>query len=121
MPYLESVEEAQLIHEQSKENREENFKEIIGVELDAEKEQEVGDIDEEGEEDHPEYLHIDPVQVQQHTEGETEARCILQTIAIPSKELQVEEASQKTAEKQIAHRRTAEAGRSPKKKTIEEK
>ena len=92
MPYLESVEEAQLIYEQSKENREENIEEIMGVELDAEKEQEVADVDEEGEEEHPEYLHIDPVQVQEQPEGGTEARCILKTITIPSKELQVEEA-----------------------------
>ena len=92
MPYLESVEEAQLIYEQSKENREENIKEIMGVELDAEKEQEVADVDEEGEEEHPEYLHIDPVQVQEQPEGDTEARVILKTIVIPSKELQVEEA-----------------------------
>ena len=44
MPYLESVEEAQLIYEQSKENREENIKEIMEVELDAEKEEEVADV-----------------------------------------------------------------------------
>ncbi len=63
MPYLESVEEAQLIYEQNKEDKEENIEEQMGAELDAEKEQEVVDAEEEGEEDHPEYLHIDPGQV----------------------------------------------------------
>merc|ERR1712240_880480 len=89
MPYLESVEEAQLIYERSKDNREESIQDIMGAELDAEKEQEVADGDEEGEEEHPEYLHIDPVQLQEQTEGETEARCVLKKIAIPSKEIQV--------------------------------
>ena len=92
MPYLESVEEAQLIYEKSKEDKEGNIEEEIGTELDAEKEQEVADAEEEDEEEHPDYLHIDPEQVQEQPEGEVRVRQIYKTIEIPSKEAQVEEA-----------------------------
>ena len=73
MPFLESVEEAQIVYEQSK-DKEGTIEEKMGAELDAEKEQEVADAEEEDDEDHPDYLHIDPEQVEEVQEGEVGVR-----------------------------------------------
>ena len=92
MPFLQSVEEAHLVYEQSKENEQDTIEEKIGIDLDAEKEQEVADAEEEGEEEHPEYLHIDPDQVQDQPDGEVGVKRVFKTITIPTKDVQLEEA-----------------------------
>ena len=92
MPFLKSVEEAQMTYEISKENSDEKVEEQVGVELDPEKEQEVEDVAEEEEEDHPEYLHIDPDQLDEQTDGQGTAKRVFRPIEIPSNEVQLEKA-----------------------------
>ena len=84
MPYLQSVEEAHLLYEQSKDEEQDTIANKIGADMDAEMEQEVADIEAEDEEEHPEYLHIDPDLVQDQPEGEVGVKNIFKTIIILS-------------------------------------
>ena len=78
--------------EQTKDGEQDTAENKTGADLDAEKEQEVADIAEEYEEQHPEYLHIDPDLVQDQPIGEVGVKQIFKTITIPSKDAQNEEA-----------------------------
>ena len=63
MPFLEGVQQARTKFEENKENEEPDLEEVAAM-LDPEKEQEIMDGDEEEEEEHPDYLHINPDQVE---------------------------------------------------------
>ena len=89
MPFLESVEEAQLIYEEMKAQEEQDVQEKMGADLDPENEQEIADLDMEDEEEHPDYYHLDPDQVEDNPTDEVGTRRVFKTIALPSKLAQV--------------------------------
>ena len=89
MPFLESVEEAQLIYEEMKANEKKNIEEQMGADLDPEMEQEIADLDDLEEEEHPDYYHIDTDQVDDKSGGEVDPRKVFKTIALPAKDAQV--------------------------------
>ena len=92
MPFLESVEEAQLIYEDMKANEERNLEEEMGADLDPETEQDIADLD-DLEEEHPDYYHIDPNHLDDNIrEGEARPRGIFKPITLPNREAQIEEA-----------------------------
>ena len=91
MPYLESVEEAQLMYEQSKEDEEDELDDI-GAELDPENEQEIGDAEEEGVLEHPEYAHLDPDQVADHPDDDDGGMRAFKTITIPDPDVLLDQA-----------------------------
>ena len=91
MPFLESVEEAQLMYEQSKEDDEEVFDDI-GAELDPENEQEVGEVEDEGVLEHPEYAHLDPDEVDDNAGGNDGGKLAFKTINIPDPDVQLHQA-----------------------------
>ena len=93
MPFLESVEEAQLMYEQSKEEEEEEDDlDDIGAQLDPENEQELGDAEEEGVLEHPEYAHLDPDQVEDHQDDDNGGVRAFKTITIPDPDVLLEQA-----------------------------
>ena len=92
MPYLESVEEAQLMYEQSKEDEEEDDFEDIGAQLDPENEQELGDAEEEGVLEHPEYAHLDPDQVEDHPNEDGGGVRAFKSITIPDPDVLLNQA-----------------------------
>ena len=89
MPFLESVEEAQLIYEQMKANEEKDIAEQMGADLDPEMEQEIADLDDLDEEEHPDYFHIDTDQVDDQSVSKGDPSRVFKTIALPSKDAQV--------------------------------
>ena len=89
MPFLESVEEAQVVYEQMRANDEQDIEEKMGADLDPEMEQEIADGDDLDDEEHPDYYHIDPDQVEANPDVRTDARRVFKTIVLPSKDLQV--------------------------------
>ena len=89
MPFLESVDEAQQIYQENREKEERGIEEVMGADLDPEMEQEIADGDEEEEEDHPDYYHIDTMQVQDDPSGGEVPRQVFKAIALPDKHLQV--------------------------------
>ena len=91
MPYLESVEEAKLMYEQSKDDDEDELDDI-GAELDPENEQEIGDAEDEGVLEHPEYAHLDPDQVEDHPDGGDGGMRVFKTITIPDPDVLLEQA-----------------------------
>ena len=91
MPYLESVEEAQLMYEQSKDDEEDELDDI-GAELDPENEQEIGDAEDEGVLEHPEYAHLDPNQVEDHPDGDVGGIQVFKTITVPDPDVLLEQA-----------------------------
>ena len=60
----------------------------MGAELDPEMEQEAADVDEEDDENHPDYYHIDTDQVENDGNGERR-RQIFKAIVLPDKDAQV--------------------------------
>ena len=92
MPYLESVEEAQLMYEQSKEDEEEDDFEDIGAQLDPENEQELADAEEEGVLEHPEYAHLDPDQVEDHPDEDGGEVRAFKSITIPDPDVLLDQA-----------------------------
>merc|ERR1712047_40343 len=92
MPFLESVEEAQLIYEETKAQEEQDVQEKMGADLDPTNEQEIADIDDEDEEEHPDYYHIDTDLAEESPRGEVSAKRVFKTIKLPSKHEQVMEA-----------------------------
>ena len=80
MEHLEGVEEARYYVEQV--NKEINLTEI-GDKLDPELEQDNADCEEEADEDHPDFLHIDPGQVARETDLPTS---IYRRIELPSED-----------------------------------
>ena len=69
MEHLESVEEARFNIEQAQLNTD---MERMGILLDPTLQQENADCLEEGLEEHPEYLHLDPDDMENHEEGSVE-------------------------------------------------
>ena len=92
MPFLESVEEAQLIYEEMKAQEALDVQKEMGADLDPEKEQEIADLDDEDDEEHPDYYHIDADQVEENPPSDGRTRPVFKTIKLPSKHVQVEEA-----------------------------
>ena len=88
MPFLESVDEAQKLYQENKEKEERGIEEVMGAELDPEMEQEAADGDEEEDEEHPDYYHIDTDQVENGGDGE-KRRQIFKAIVLPDKDAQV--------------------------------
>ena len=70
VPFLESVDEAQKLYQENREKEERGIEEVMGAELDPEMEQEAADGDEEEDEEHPDYYHIDTDQVENGGDGE---------------------------------------------------
>ena len=89
MPFLESVEEAQLIYEEMKANEKQEIEEKMGADLDPEMEQEIADLDDLDDEEHPDYYHIDPDQLDDNPVGEVGPRRVFKKIALPDKDVQV--------------------------------
>ena len=89
MPFLESVEEAQLIYEEMKADERREKEEAMGADLDPEMEQEIADLDDFDEEQHPDYYHLDPGQLGDNPDGQAEPNRIFKAIALPSKDAQV--------------------------------
>ena len=61
----------------------------MGADLDPELEQEIADLDDLDEEEHPDYYHIDTDQVDDKSGGEADPRKVFKTIALPTKDAQV--------------------------------
>ena len=89
MPFLESVEDAQLIYQEMKAQEMQEKEEQMGVDLDPEMEQEIADLDDLDDEEHPDYYHIDTDQVDDKSGGEVDPRKVFKTIALPTKDAQV--------------------------------
>ena len=87
MPFLESVEEAQLIYEEMKAQEQQDVQDKMGADLDPENEQEIADLDDEDDEEHPDFYHIDTVEEDSPSEGRS--RQIFKAVALPSKLAQV--------------------------------
>ena len=88
MPFLESVHDAQLIYDEMKANEEQDVEERMGADLDPIMEQEIADLDDLDEE-HPDYYHIDPNQLDDNNTGEPGPRRIFKAIALPDRDAQV--------------------------------
>ena len=94
LPFMECVEAARRKFQEEKENEEPDLEDVAAM-LDPEKEQEIVDVEEEDEEEHPEYLHIDPDQVNSESkEEETKKKKVFRVIDIPSNQVRLEEARQ---------------------------
>ena len=90
MPFLESVEEAQLIYEEMKAQEEQDVQDKMGADLDPQNEQEIADLDDEDDdEEHPDFYHIDPDEIEDNPRDETRSRPVFKAIALPSKAAQV--------------------------------
>ena len=89
MPFLESVEEAQLVYEQMRAEERREKEEATGADLDPQMEQEIADLDDLDDEEHPDYYHIDPDQLDNNPPGEVKSRKVFKAIALPSKDAQV--------------------------------
>ena len=89
LPFMESVEEAQVIYDQMRANDEQNIEDKMGADLDPEMEQEIADGDDLDDEEHPDYYHIDPDQVEANPEDNAGPRRVFKTIVLPDKDLQV--------------------------------
>ena len=88
MPFLESVNEAQQLYQENREKEERHIEEVMGADLDPEMEQEAADADEEDDEEHPDYYHIDTDQVENDGTGERR-RQIFKAVVLPDKDAQV--------------------------------
>ena len=89
MPFLESVEDAQLIYQEMKAQERQEKEEQMGVDLDPEGEQEIADLDELDDEEHPDYYHIDPNQLDDLPDGAARPRMVFKAVVLPSKDAQV--------------------------------
>ena len=94
MPFMVSVQKARSEYDENKENEEPDLEGVAAI-LDPENEQEIMDAEDEEEEEHPEYLHIDPDQIEEEPKGEkSKEKRIFRSIEIPSIEVRLEEARQ---------------------------
>ena len=93
MPFLESVDEAQKLYQENRENDKRDIEDIMGADLDPEQEQEVEEAGDEEDEEHPDYYHIDTDQVQGDTDGEGRRKQIFKAIALPDRDIQVKQIS----------------------------
>ena len=73
---------------ENREKEERGIEEVMGAELDPEMEQEAADGDEEEDEEHPDYYHIDTDQVENGGDGE-KRRQIFKAMVLPDKDAQV--------------------------------
>ena len=89
MPFLESVEEAQVVYEQMRANEEQDIEGKMGADLDPEMEQEIADGEDIDDEEHPDYYHIDPNQLDVNPDDEAGTRRVFKTIVLPNKDTQV--------------------------------
>ena len=89
MPFLDSVDEAQKLYQANREKEKRGIEEVMGAELDPEMEQEAADADEEDDEEHPDYYHIDTDQVEDDGTGERRRRQIFKAVVLPDKDAQV--------------------------------
>ena len=89
MPFLESVEEAQVVYEQMRANEEQDIEDKMGADLDPEMEQEIADGDDLDDEEHPDYYHIDPNQLDVNPDDRDGTRRVFKTIVLPNKDTQV--------------------------------
>ena len=89
MPFLDSVEEAQLLYEELRANEVQDVEEKVGPDLDPENEQEIADLDDLDDEEHPDYYHIDPEQLDDHPDGEVRPRRVFNKITLPDRDVQV--------------------------------
>ena len=88
MPFLESVEEAQLIYEEMKAQEKQDVQDKMGADLDPESEQEIADLDDEDyDEEHPDFYHIDTME--ENPESDRTSRQVFKAVALPSKPAQV--------------------------------
>ena len=89
MPFLESVEEAQLIYEEMKAQEKQDVQDKMGADLDPEIEQEIADLDDEDyDEEHPDFYHIDTIEENPEINNHR-PRQVFKAIALPSKLAQV--------------------------------
>ena len=89
MPFLESVEDAQLIYQEMKAQERQEKEEQMGVDLDPEGEQEIADLDDLDDEEHPDFYQNDPNQLDDLPDGDAGPRMVFKAIALPSKDAQV--------------------------------
>ena len=61
----------------------------MGADLDPEMEQEIADLEDLEDEEHPDFYHIDPDQLDNNHDGEGGSRKVFKAIALPSKDAQV--------------------------------
>ena len=62
----------------------------MGADLDPQNEQEIADLDDEDDdEEHPDFYHIDPDEIEDNPRDETRSRPVFKAIALPSKAAQV--------------------------------
>ena len=88
MPFLESVEEAQLIYEEMKAQEKQDVQDKMGADLDPENEQDIADLDDEDyDEEHPDFYHIDTME--ENPESDHRSRQVFKAVALPSKPAQV--------------------------------
>ena len=88
MPFLESVEEAQLIYEEMKAQEKQDVQDKMGADLDPENEQDIADLDDEDyDEEHPDFYHIDTME--ENPESDRRSRQVFKAVALPSKPAQV--------------------------------
>ena len=96
MPYLESVEEAQAMYEERKAKEETNIEDAVGADLDPQMEQEAADGEDVEDEDHPDFIGMDPDLLDINPEEERRPRKVFKTILLPSKDHQVKYSYQQT-------------------------
>ena len=89
MPFLESVEDAQLIYQEMKAQERQEKEAETGADLDPEMEQEIADLDDLDDEEHPDYYHIDPNQLDDLPDGVARPRMVFKAVVLPSKDAQV--------------------------------
>ena len=89
MPFLESVEDAQLIYQEMKAQERQEKEAETGADLDPEMEQEIADLDDLDDEEHPDYYHIDPNQLDDLPDGDARPRMVFKAVVLPSKDAQV--------------------------------
>ena len=90
MPFLQGVEEAQAIYEEMKANEVEDVEEKMGPDLDPENEQEIADFDDIEDEEHPDYYHIDPDELDDSHRGGATPRSVFKKITLPDRDAQVQ-------------------------------
>ena len=103
MPYLESVEEAQAMYEERKAKEETNIEDAVGADLDPQMEQEAADGEDVEMEDHPDFVGMDPDDLDINPEEERRPRKVFKTILLPSKDHQVKCSYQQTLTHHIFH------------------
>merc|ERR550532_3073336 len=74
------VVEAQVVYQQMRANDEQDIEDKMGADLDPEMEQEIADGDDLDDEEHPDYYHIDPNQLEANPNDQAGTRRVFKTI-----------------------------------------